>query len=204
MKHYDTSSEHIRSAVEHSLTDLGTDRLDLLLIHRPDPFMDHHETGRALDELVASGKVLNVGVSNFKPHDWALLQSAMVTPLVTNQIEMSVMARDAFVNGDLAYLQQHGIRPMAWSPLGGGAIFSSNDAALSDLQSLLARIAQDQGVGVDAVACAWLLAHPAGILPVMGTNNLDRIGKLGDALKVTFDRQSWFEVYVAAQGHDVP
>ncbi|MBT8411853.1 MAG: aldo/keto reductase, partial [Octadecabacter sp.] len=120
-KYYDTSRAHILASVDHSLRLMGIDKIDLLLIHRPDPLMDHHETGAALDEVVASGKVRAVGVSNFKLHDWTLLQSAMKSKLVTNQIEMSLTAPDAFTNGDLAFLQERGIAPMAWSPLGGGA-----------------------------------------------------------------------------------
>lgn len=91
VKHYNTSRTHILASVEHSLLDMKTDRIDLLLIHRPDPFMDHHETGKALDELVTSGKVRAVGVSNFKLNDWTLLQSAMSTKLCTNQVELSVL-----------------------------------------------------------------------------------------------------------------
>ena len=104
VKYYDTSRAHIVASVDHSLRLMNIDRIDTLLIHRPDPLMDHHETGAALDEVVASGKVRAVGVSNFKLHDWTLLQSAMKSKLVTNQIEMSLTAPDAFTNGDLAFL----------------------------------------------------------------------------------------------------
>ena len=120
-KHYDTSGDHIRAAVDTSLRDMGTDRIDLLLIHRPDPLMDPDDTGAALDALVASGKVRAVGVSNFRPWDVELLQGSMQTRLVTNQIELGLLARSAFTDGQLAFLQQHRVRPMAWSPLGGGA-----------------------------------------------------------------------------------
>ncbi|WP_425040090.1 aldo/keto reductase [Primorskyibacter sp. S187A] len=201
VKYYDTSRAHIHKQVDASLTHMNIDHIDLLLIHRPDPFMDHHETGAALDELVASGKVAHIGVSNFRPWDWSLLQSAMSTPLITNQIEMSLLANDAFTNGDLAHLQQHGIAPMAWSPLAGGALFSS---APPKLMAMLKEMAEAQSVGVDAVAVAWLLAHPAKIMPVMGTNNLSRIKNLSDACKVEMDRISWFALYEAANGVEVP
>ncbi|MBM7326283.1 aldo/keto reductase, partial [Agrobacterium sp. S2] len=124
VKHYDTTAVHINASVEASLRDMGTDHVDLLLIHRPDPLIDAEETGKALDALVASGKVKAVGVSNFRPWDFSLLQSAMSNRLVTNQIEMSLLATDSFTNGDLAYLQEKRISPMAWSPLGGGSLFS--------------------------------------------------------------------------------
>lgn len=203
VKHYDTTPEHIRASVEASLRDMATDRIDLLLIHRPDPLMDHHATGRALDDLVASGKVRAVGVSNFRPWDWDLLQSGMATPLVTNQIEVSLLARAAFTEGDIAHLQRLGVRPMAWSPLAGGAMFGRGEAA-ARLAPVLARVADAAGVMPDAVAVAWLLAHPAGILPVMGTNNLRRINGLSDALRVHIDRETWFELWTAAAGAEVP
>ena len=202
VKHYDTSPEHIRASVDTSLERMGTDRLDVLLLHRPDPLMDHHATGRALDDLVASGKVRAVGVSNFKPHDWTLLQSAMSRPLVTNQIELSLMAMDPFTDGQLAFLQERGVPPMAWSPLAGGALVSG--AGEGALRAVMARVAQEHGVDVAAVAVAFLLRHPAGIIPVMGTNNPARIASFADALRVDLDRDAWFELYAAALGSDVP
>lgn len=201
VKYYDTSRAHLKASVEHSLRLMGTDYVDLLLIHRPDPLMDAEETGAALDEIVASGKARSVGVSNFKLHDWTLLQSAMKTPLVTNQIELSLLAHDGFTNGDVAYLQERKVAPMAWSPLGGGSLFSQNN---KDLLDALQVIGEANDVDETAVAVAWLLAHPARIMPVMGTNSLDRIGKISDALKVKMDRETWFELYTAALGNEVP
>ena len=203
VKHYDTSARHIRASVEASLTHMATDHIDLLLIHRPDPMMDHHETGAALDALVTEGKVRAVGVSNFRPWDWDLLQSAMATQLCTNQIEMSLIARDSFTNGDLAHLQRLGVPPMAWSPLAGGGLFGEGDAAMR-LRPHLERHATAQGVGTDAVAIAWLLAHPARILPVLGTNSLERIARIADATRVTLSREDWFELWTAAAGQEVP
>ena len=201
VKYYDTGTQHINQSVENSLRLMAIEQIDLLLIHRPDPFMDHHETGAALDALITSGKVQAVGVSNFKPHDWTLLQSAMRHKLATNQIEISVLANQAFINGDIAFLQQQTIAPMAWSPLAGGSLFS---AAHEKLVSILKKFADTQGVDISAVAIAWLLAHPARIMPVLGTNNLARIAQISDATKVTIDRQSWFEIYEAANRREVP
>ena len=200
VKHYDTSRSHIEASVEQSLKLMEIDQIDLLLIHRPDPFMDHIETGATLDDLVASGKVKAVGVSNFRPWDWQLLQSAMTTKLATNQIEMSVVAHGAFTNGDLAFLQERDVSPMAWSPLAGGALFGEDHRATRET---LATIATDQGVDIAAVAVAWLLAHPAKIVPVLGTNKLERISTIADATRVSMDRQTWFEIYSAALGHEV-
>ena len=201
VKYYDTSAVHITASVEASLTNMATDRIDLLLIHRPDPLMDHHETGTALDALVASGKVRAVGVSNFRLNDWTLLQSAMKTPLCTNQIEASVLHFAPFIDGDIAWMQEHGIHPMAWSPLGGGRLFGEEGAAV---RAVLDRIAAEQGVDATAVAVAWLLAHPAKLAPVMGTNNLGRIRAISDAVGVGMDRETWFEILTAAWGQEVP
>jgi predicted oxidoreductase len=201
VKYYDTTRAHIMASVDTSLQEMATDRIDLLLIHRPDPLMDHAETGAALDEVVASGKVRAVGVSNFRPWDFTLLQSAMATQLATNQIEMSLTAHQPFTSGDLAFLQERGIPPMAWSPLGGGSLFATSPAPL---RAALNRIADAQGVDPAAVAVAWLLRHPARILPVLGTNDPGRIARIGDAARVTLDRQDWFELYTHALGHEVP
>jgi predicted oxidoreductase len=198
VKHYDTSAAHITASVEASLRDMATDRIDLLLIHRPDPLMNPDDTGATLDALVSSGKVRAVGVSNFRPWDMKLLQSRMTTRLVTNQIELSLMAHAAFVNGDIAYLHQHRIVPMAWSPLAGGALMG-HDKVRMKLDALGAEADKDWS----AVAVAWLLHHPAGILPVFGTNSLQRIGRISDALAVPMDRQTWFELYALALGHEV-
>jgi predicted oxidoreductase len=200
VKHYDTSAAHIAAAVDASLRDMATDRIDLLLIHRPDPLMDHHETGRALDALVASGKVRAAGVSNFRPWDVTLLQSAMTAPLVTNQIELSLNCRAPFTNGDLAFLQERGLPPMAWSPLAGGHLRAEADDGLAARLDALGRAA---GTDWTAVAVAWLLHHPARVLPVLGTNTLSRIAAISDALRVPMDRQTWFELLTLAQGHEV-
>lgn len=199
LKHYDTSRRHVTASVERSLRLLGTDRIDLLLIHRPDPFMDFDETGRVLDDLVDSGKVLAVGVSNFRPWDRALLQSRMQAPLAVNQIELSLQAREAFTNGDLSEIRQAGMRAMAWSPLGGGTLMTGESALVHRLD----RMAAAFGVDRAAVAVAWLLAHPAGIIPVMGTNSLDRIRHLSEALSITLTREDWFDLYSAAEGREV-
>ena len=201
VKYYDTGAAHITASVEASLRDMATDRIDVLLIHRPDPLMDHHETGACLDALVASGKVRSVGVSNFRPWDMTLLQSAMKNPLVTNQIEISLTTHAPFTNGDIAFHQERGIPLMAWSPLAGGSLLSASGGPLRDA---LHRMGAAQGVDWSAIAIAWLLRHPAHILPVLGTNSLERIGKISDALRVEMDRQTWFELYTHALGHEVP
>ena len=200
VKHYDTTRAHINESVNQSLIAMGTDVIDVLLIHRPDPLMDHHETGEALDALVDSGKVRAVGVSNFRPWDWNLLQSAMRHSLVTNQIELSLKEISPFTNGDLAFHQQHGHVVMAWSPLGGGDLMTGSGELVGRLDAIAKRHEVDRA----AVATAFLLAHPVKITPVMGTNNLERISALSDVMKVELDRQDWFYLYEAALGKEVP
>ena len=136
--------------------------------------MNHHLTGAALDELVAVGKVGAIGVSNFRPWDWELLQSAMNNKLITNQIEISLNELRAFTNGDIAFHQV-----------------------------VLDELAKKNEVDRAAIAVAFLLAHPAKILPILGTNSLDRISSISDATKVTLDRQDWFSLYEASLGQEV-
>ena len=200
VKHYNTTAAHINASVDASLSEMGIDEIDALLVHRPDPFMDHHETGAALDALVDAGKVRAVGVSNFRPWDWNLLQSAMRHPLVTNQIELSLKHIAPLTNGDLAFHQQHGHVVMAWSPLGGGDLMTASNELTHRLDS----IAKQSGVDRAAVATAFLLAHPAKITPVLGTNNLERISSISAAETVQLDRQDWFYLYEAALGSEVP
>ena len=200
VKYYDTSRHHIIGSVDLSLKLMGIDYIDLLLLHRPDPLMDHFETGAALDEIIASGKVRNVGVSNFKPWDWNLLQTAMKNKIVTNQIELSVLAHDGFTNGDVAFHQGNNTPIMAWSPLAGGDLFlKSNKKIVRQLEIIGGKF----GVEPGTIAVAWLLAHPANILPVLGTNSLARIKTISKALQVKLDRQTWFEIYTAALGREV-
>ena len=200
VKHYDTTAAHINASVDASLSEMVVDDIDVLLIQRPDPLMDHHETGAALDALVDAGKVRAVGVSNFRPWDWNLLQSAMRHPLVTNQIELSLKHIAPFTNGDLAFHQQHGHVVMAWSPLGGGDLMTASNELTHRLDSIVKK----SGVDRAAVATAFLLAHPAKITPVLGTNNLDRISSISAAETVELDRQDWFSLYEAALGSEVP
>ena len=200
VKHYDTSAQHINFSVERSLSQMAIDQIDLLLLHRPDPLMDAQETGAVLDALVASGKVKGIGVSNFKPWDIDLLQSCTQNRLLTNQIEISLLHNSAFTNGDLAYLQQHKIAPMAWSPLGGGALFKDKQ---TPLWQKLNSIARSYKVQPSSVATAWLIRHPAMIMPIMGSNDLQRIKRLSEALSFDLSREEWFELLQIANGKEV-
>jgi predicted oxidoreductase len=161
--------------------------------------MDHYETGHALDELVKSGKVRSVGVSNYRPYDWELLQSSMNNQLHTNQIELSLQSIESFTNGDVAFHQKNASPIMAWSPLGGGKLMTNKN----ELTNKMDEIASNYNVDRSAVAISFLLTHPANIIPIMGTNNINRISKISDAFKVKMDRITWFELYTAALGREV-
>ena len=199
VKYYDTSKKHIDASVNASLKNMNIDYIDMLLIHRPDPYMDHDETGQALDTLIKSGKIGAVGVSNFKPYDWELLQSSMVNKLHTNQIELSLQSIDAFSNGDVAFHQKNASPIMAWSPLGGGKLMTESNQLTNKMDQVGTHYKVDRA----AVAISFLLSHPANIIPIMGTNNIDRISKISDAFKVKMDRITWFELYTAALGREV-
>jgi predicted oxidoreductase len=198
VKHYDTSKSHILASVDQSLKNLSADRLELLLLHRPDPLMDAAAVAEAFMHLRQSGKVHHFGVSNFTTAQFALLQSFLSFPLVTNQVEISLFKHDLLVNGTLDYFYQRHTRLMAWSPLGGGK-FSSHEmmASLSSLQ-------HKYGASESQLLYAWLLRHPSMIFPVMGTTQPDRIREGVKALSIHLDRQDWFEMLRCVRQADVP
>ncbi|HRJ69626.1 MAG TPA: aldo/keto reductase [Beijerinckiaceae bacterium] len=204
IKHYDTSAAHIRSAVDRSLANFGTDYIDLLLIHRPDPFMDAADCARGLEEVVRAGKVRAVGVSNFAPSQVRLLQSALSLPLVTNQIEYSVLWPDPNFDGTLDQAQELKAAPMIWSPLGGGKLFSDEPSALRVRPVLEALRAKHGAEDIGSIALAWLLMHPSRPVPVLGSTRIDRIAAATGALDVRLDRQDWFAIHEAAMGEPVP
>jgi predicted oxidoreductase len=207
VKHYDTSAAHVTASVERSLSRIGVDVIDLLLIHRPDPLMDAQALGACLDNLIDSGKVRGVGVSNFMPWDVDLLQSCMRHKLQTNQLELSLLSTAPFINGQLAHAQQHRMPVMAWSPLGGGRLHAQagdSGTAAARLATKLEALARAAGTDTTAVAMSWLMHHPVGVLPVMGSNQLERIVRFADAALVPMDRQTWYELYELANGHEVP
>ncbi|MGB7287275.1 MAG: aldo/keto reductase, partial [Salaquimonas sp.] len=162
-------SARVRKLHDFSLFTTRQPDLKWLIFALPCPWQ---QTGKALDDAIASGKVGNAGVSNFKPHDWNLLQSAMRNKLITNQVEISVMATDAFTNGDLAFHQRHAISPVVWSPLGGGALFDESNTSVSALRNGMKKTAERCSASIDALAVTFLLAHPAKIILVMVANNL--------------------------------
>lgn len=204
VKHYDTSGEHIRSSVEQSLRNLATDRIDLLLLHRPDPLMDAEETANVIAELHREGKVLAFGVSNFTPTQTDLLRMRLHLPIVANQIEFNALHLDPLTDGTLEHCQLHRIQPMAWSPLAGGRLFARDDPSAARIQPVLEQLSNELELPFDAVALAWLLRHPTKPIPIIGTNRIARIQSAARAAELDLDRQSWFEIYEAGLGREVP
>lgn len=204
IKHYDTSAKHIISSAENSLKCLKTDYIDVLLIHRPSPFMDPHEIAEAFDTLKEQGKVLNFGVSNFKPSQFSLLSSYLDFPLVTNQIEISPLCLEHFDWGTIEQCQQYRIPPMAWSPLAGGKVFSCCDEKSTRICKTLEKIKKELNAdSIEQIVYAWLLSHPAKIIPIVGSGNIDRIKLAVGALKLKMSTQQWFEIWQSATGREV-
>lgn len=196
VKHYDTSFNHIIWSAENSLKMLGTDRIDLLLIHRPDPLLNPEEVAKAFGKLKQEGKVLHFGVSNFTPWQFEMLQSHLAFPLVTNQIEVSLSCVEPLFDGSLDVLMKHKVAPMAWSPLGGGKL-------MSDGNPVFAKAARYKATPTQ-LALAWLLKHPSNIFPVIGTTRPERIVESAAAVSIDLDLQDWFDMLKTVQGKEMP
>lgn len=219
---YDFSQEHIVHSVEGSLSRLGVEYLDILLLHRPDPLMEPDEVAAAFDALAQAGKVRWFGVSNMHEGQMRLLASRVREPLIVNQLEMSLAhlgwldggvhvnqeaaRNNTFPDGTLEYCQLENIQLQAWSPLARGRLTGGEPASETERNTaaLLAELAGEWGVSADAVAVAWLLRHPAGIQPIIGTKTPERIAAQGQALDVTLSREQWYRLYVTARGAGMP
>lgn len=201
IKHYDTSRAHIVASVEHSLHELRTDYLDLLLIHRPDPLMNADEVAEAFGALRRDGKVRHFGVSNFSPAQFELLASRF--PLVTNQIELSVMQMAPLQDGTLDHCQRLRIAPMAWSPLAGGRLFSEESPRAMRLRRTLGEIAGAHGVTPAAIAYAWVLRHPSCPLVLAGSQRVAAMQEAVAGTRVMLTREEWFAVWSASAGGEV-
>ncbi len=203
--YYDTGRAHLLASAENSLRELRTDYLDLLLIHRPDPFMDADEVAEAFTTLRQAGKVRHFGVSNFTPSQFDLLASRLDFPLVTNQVEISVLRLDAFLDGTLDQCQRLRLAPMAWSPLGGGGLFTSQNEQAVRLRAALNAVGEQLGgASLDQVALAWLLAHPAWLMPVLGTGKIERVQAAASAEGMKMTPEQWFAIWTASTGVEVP
>ncbi|MEJ7139414.1 aldo/keto reductase [Amphibiibacter pelophylacis] len=200
IKHYDHSREHIVASVERSLQHLGTDHLDLLLLHRPSPLMDADEVAATVQDLIWMGKIRAFGVSNFAPATLQRLHAR--TPLAVNQIECSLAHCAPLLDGQLDTHQHLGIATQAWAPLGG--LLTRQDEAATRVRTVLNRLAPRYGAAPEDLLLAWLARHPAGIRPVLGTTEPERLRAALHAMTLRLDTPDWFELLQASQGNEVP
>lgn len=202
---YDSSSAHIVASVEGSLKRLGTDFVDLLMIHRPDFLGEPSEIAAAFSQLRADGKVREFGVSNFRPSQLAALQKHCPMPLIVNQIEMSLAALSCLDDGTLDQCIAERITPMAWSPLAKGLLIdAAPDEHTQKLQMLLEKIAAEKDATPAAIAIAWLLRHPSRMQPVIGSINPNRIREAVRADAIELSRAEWYSLLTAARGTPLP
>ena len=202
IKSYDSSRAHVMASVDASLQALRTDTIDLLLIHRPDLLMDPDELAHTFGALRAAGKVRHFGVSNHTPGQVAMLHRRC--PLASNQIEFSPLQMRALADGTLEQCLDLGLRPMIWSPLGGGRLFSGHDEQAQRVRGVLADLGARHGVSVATMAYAWILRHPSRPWPVTGTGRLQGLREAAAALAVTLGAEDWYRVWQASVGHEVP
>ncbi len=202
IKSYDTSREHIVASVDQSLHDLGCDYLDLLLIHRPDPLMNAEEVADAVTHLKQQGKIREFGVSNFTPTQFELLNH--YTPLFTNQIQCSLTHLEPLTDGSLDQAQRLRRSPMIWSPVGSGNLFRSPNERETRLREKLAIVASQHDVTPSVIAIAWLLRHPAKMIPIIGSSKIERYRDAAQALSVELTREQWHLLWSASLGKNVP
>jgi predicted oxidoreductase len=202
---YDFSADYLHRCVDASLRRLQVERIDVLLLHRPDYLADYDEVARVFAELHASGKVAHFGASNFSPSQFSLLQSKTSHKLVVNQVEINLHNTEALSNGVLDQCQQLGVSPQAWSPLAGSAYPARHaNAPAPQLEAELRQQAERHGCEPWHIAIAWLLRHPAGISPVIGTTTPERIAASVTALDIHYSREDWYRLLEARNGQPVP
>jgi predicted oxidoreductase len=200
---YDTSRQHIIASAERSLINLNTDFIDLLLIHRPDPLMDPHEIADAFFQLKQQGKVLHFGVSNFTPSQMEMMMR--VWEVEFNQLEVSVLQPDPFHDGTLDKCVEYNIRPMSWGPLGSGRLHANEpDEKSKRIIAVAESLAKKYDATVDQVLLAFVLKHPAKIIPVIGSTKIERLKAAFHATQINIEREEWFMLWRASKGHEIP
>jgi predicted oxidoreductase len=200
IKHYNYSKSHIIWSVEESLKNLNTDYLDLLLLHRPSPLMKAEEIAEAITILKKEGKIRDFGVSNFTSSQMEMI--GLRIDIDVNQIEFSLTQHNAMYDGTLDYLSTCGIKPMAWSPL--GSVFRTDNEQTRRIHKQLGNLMDKYKATEDQLLLAWILRHPSGIRPVIGTTIKDRLKNAAEAININIELEDWFLILQAAQGHSVP
>jgi predicted oxidoreductase len=201
---YDQSPAYLAKAIDDSLRRLNVDCIDLWQIHRPDILAHPHEVAQTLDHAVTAGKVRALGVSNFTIHQTAALNHFLGHKLVTTQPEISPLRISCLENGELDQAMMLGLTPLAWSPLGGGRLADPQSARDIAVAAALDVLAAPLGISRTVAAYSWLMAHPAGIIPIIGSQNPARIAEGALALGIEWSRTNWYAVLVAARGERLP
>ncbi len=196
--YYDTTYSWITTKCRESIEKLGCHYIDLFLIHREDPMIDHHEVARAFADLKKEGLIREAGVSNFDPFKFNALNKAMGGKLRTNQVELHPCCFEHFNSGMMDVLQSERIRPMVWSPLAGGRIATSDGEPYVKARAVCSELAGKYGVSLDTLVFAWILNHPVGALPIVGSSRLERLQEAIDALDLRLEREDWYRIYVAS------
>lgn len=204
VQHYNTTAQYIQESVERSLRKLECDYLDLILIHRPDPLMDTSEMADIFSKLIEEKKVLNVGVSNFTPSQFDLFQSKLDQPLVTNQVECSLLHVDPIYDGTFDQAQKLNFSPMIWSPFAGGELFTSDSQRAIRVRNLCNDLSLKYGTSVDQIALSWLFQLPCNAELIIGTGKPDRLKSAVESISLTLDRQDWYHLLEESNGHPVP
>jgi len=203
--HYNATGPRLIKSLEKSLRLLGTDHVELFLVHRPDWLTRADDTAAGLNQLLRSGKIRAAGVSNYSAAQFALLNARMEQPLATNQIEFHLLNPEPIHDGTLQQCEQLGVLPMAWSPLAGGRIFDlTNPAAVRLAAAAKSMASRYHGATLEQLAYAWIMAHPSHPLPVIGTNKLERIQSAAKADDIVLEREDWYALWEAAQGRKIP
>ncbi len=196
--YYNTAYDRLMQSCKEALRRLHCEYLDLYLIHREDPCMDPYETARALKDMKKQGLIKEAGVSNFDPFKLDALNHAMDGTLLTNQIEWNPVCFEHFNSGMMDMLTKEKIHPMIWSPLAGGRLFTSKEPAYVKALSKIREIAARHGVEPETIVYAWILYHPAGALPISGSNKPERLDRAVKALDVQLEHYEWYEIYAAS------
>jgi predicted oxidoreductase len=203
--HYNASAARLKKSAEKSLRLLGVETLDCLLVHRPDWIASIDDTAAGLNQLTKEGKIRSAGVSNYTASQFSALSSRMDHPLVTNQVEFHPFQMAPIHDGVLDQCQEKKVKPMAWSPMAGGRIFSETDADATRLRTACQEMsARYNGAAVDQLVLSWIMAHPAQPMPVLGTAKAERVRSAAAAVKVNISREDWYGLWEAAKGHRIP
>ena len=201
---YDSSAAYVAEAIDASLARLKVERVELWQVHRPDILTHPQELARTLENAVASGKVGAVGVSNFTPAQVAALRALLTVPLASLQPEFSPLCLEPMENGLFDEAMVHGTAVLAWSPLGGGRVMAPGTPREEAVAAALDVVAAAHGVSRSAAAYSWVMAHPVGAIPIVGSQQPARLAEAVDAYRVRWTRGDWYAVQVASRGVRLP